>query len=990
LKSALESGLNGKDGIRSISASTVTGNVLVYFDPQRELPEIAGVIEVVVRTPRPRRAPQPPPGGGLWEWITGLFRPAKKPPRPDILPAPRERVPVRAAFPAPEPMALPWHAAEARDVAAHFAAARGLTTESARNLLARYGPNALPAIEPRSAAAILLGQFQSVPVALLMGSAVLSIATGGIADAIIIGAVVAINAAVGFFTELHAERTIAALLEISEPPATVLRDGAQRRVPGDEVVPGDTLLLGRGDHVSADARVIECGDFTVDEAALTGESMPLAKDAAALPAEVPLAERLNMVYRGTIVTGGCGVAVVVATGRHTEIGRVQALIAASAQPETPLQRQMGQLGRQLAILAIGISGVVFGVGLLRGFAVLVMVRGAVSLAIAAVPEGLPTVAMVALANGVRALLRHKVLVRRLDAVEALGSVSVLCFDKTGTLTHNRMSVVHVVAGGQDYKVGAGLFFAGDRAVEPAAYPELAKLLEVCTLCSEAELAGGNGEPELLGSPTETALLRMAQEAGTDVAELRREWRNLRAAPRAEGRPYMATWHAGPNGRVLLAMKGSPADVLGLCRWYARAGRVDPLTDAERKAILERNARMAGSALRVLGVACLESNGGEADPAALVWLGLVGLMDPPRQGLREVLADFRRAGVKPVILTGDQGATARAVGQALDLTGGEDLAVMNSTQLDAMDDAALDAAVEGTDIFSRVSPGHKLRIVQSFQRLGHVVAMTGDGVNDGPALKAADVGITLGRSGTRVARGVADIVLADDDIAALLPAIREGRAVYLNLRKAVRYIAASNTGEVLSVLAPLAAGAGQPLNPRQLLWTNLISDVMPELGLALDTPPAGIMSRPPNDPHRPIVARGDYGGLAAQSGIISGAAVAAYAAGLARYGAGPRASSMAFLTLNAAALLHGFTARSVSRGGFRDMPPNPWLSGGALGSIGLLALAQVIPGLRAVLGNAPLTLADAAVCAAAAAAGFFANEARKPPSPALLPAPAGRT
>jgi Ca2+-transporting ATPase len=435
------------------------------------------------------------------------------------------------------------------------------------------------------------------------------------------------------------------------------------------------------------------------------------------------------------------------------------------------------------------------------------------------------------------------------------------------------------------------------------------------------------------------------------------------------------------------MKGSPPDVLGLCGWHARAGRVDPLGDAERRIILDRNARMAGSALRVLGVACLESGGGEADPAALVWLGLVGLMDPPRQGLREVLADFRRAGVKPVILTGDQGATARAVGQALDLTGGENLVVMNSTQLDAMDDAGLDAAVEATDIFSRVSPGHKLRIVQSFQRLGRVVAMTGDGVNDGPALKAADVGITLGRSGTRVARGVADIVLADDDIAALLPAIREGRAVYLNLRKAVRYVAATNSSEILVMLTALAAGAGQALNPRQLLWINLMSDVMPELGLALDTAPDGIMSRPPHDPRRPVVPRGEYGALAAESGIISGAALAAYGAGLARYGAGAQAGSMAFLALTAAQLLHGYTARSDSRAGFRGMPPNRWLSGGLLGGIGLLALAQVVPGLRAMLGSAPITLADAAICAAAAGASFFANEARKPAGPRLLPAPA---
>jgi P-type Ca2+ transporter type 2C len=794
---------------------------------------------------------------------------------------------------------------------------------------------------------------------------------------------VILNAGIGFATEYKAERTIRSLLDLSEPAATVIRDGAPQLLCGDEVIPGDLLMLRRGEPVVADARLVASTRLTVDEAALTGESMPLEKQPQLLDKErAPLAERCNMVYRGTLVTGGEGRAIVVATGRFTEIGKIQDLLANSAPPETSLQKQMRHLGTQLTWTMGGVSALMFAIGLLRGFSTLEMVRSAISLAIAAVPEGLPAIATVCLARGMLSMARQKVLARRLAAVEAIGGVQVLCFDKTGTLTWNRMSAVAVYAGNHEYAIAGASFLTHGRAISATGHPELAKLLQVCSLCSEASIQVRNGQRQLEGSPTETALVRAALDAGIDVAGLRRKSPVLQLRQRAESRAYMVTIHQIADGRKLIAVKGSPTEVLDLCDWRAQEGKVHRLGPRDRKELLEANERMGGRGLRLLAAACLELEAGQADAPEptprMVWLGLIGLADPPRHGLKEVIAEFRRAGVRPLMLTGDQAVTAEAVAESVALNGGGSTDAFEASELEKLEPAEIQSLVRRISVFSRVSPSDKLRIVQALESDGTTVAMTGDGVNDAPALKAADVGIALGQTGTKVARGVAGLLLMDDSIEALLPAIREGRTVYENLRRAVHYIATTNASEVLLMFASIAAGLGQPLNPRQLLWINLITDVFPELGLALEPPGPRIMERPPRDPEQAVIAREEYLRLGRQSAVMTAAAMAAYLAGLARYGMGPAAGTMAFLTLTSTQLLHGLNLRSPELGGDgQSVPANPTMRNGLFAGFGLLLASQFVPGLNSLLGTAPIGALDFAVCAGSPVAGFLVNHATKP-------------
>ena len=985
IKTALESGLAGKPGIHGASANVLTGNVLVFYDGARTLPEVIGLIEIVMTDAGPAEAPPPgplpapaPAASGrpsILEFFKALWR---RTPAPDSSP------PVPAQAPPPAEPDVPWHRTDANAVVRFWRSSRaeGLRSADAAGRLAIYGANAIARTPMRSAAAILLGQFNSLPVLMLAGSAAISAATGGIADAIVISAVVILNAAIGAATEFQAEKTISSLMNLGEPIATVVRDGEVREVAGEELVPGDILVLRRGVNVPADARVLEAEDLTVDESALTGESMAVEKTAALLPREeAPLAERFNMIYRGTVITGGSGLAVVVATGGRTQIGRIQALIASSEQPRTPLEAQVRALGGQLVWLTAGIAAAALCIGLLRGYSLAEMVRNAIALAVAAVPEGLPVVATVALAGGVGALARHGVLVRRLEAVETLGTVEVLCFDKTGTLTLNQMSVVAAYAGMKHYEVSGGTFSSDRRPVHLSQNPEILKLLEACSLCSEAELETANGSTAVNGSATEAALVRMALNSGIDVAALRARYPLLRMSYRTETQNYMTTVHQAGPGRELVAVKGSPIEVLALSRSYAKGGQILPLADSERRQIQAENDRMAGTALRVLGVAMQTP-----EDSGLVWLGLAGIADPPRQGLRELLSDFHRAGIRPVMVTGDQRATARAIGRAVALNNGDRLEVLDWNDVEGESPAVIAERVSRAHIFARVSPAEKLQIVRAFQQGHRVVAMTGDGINDGPALKAADVGVALGQSGARVAREVADVLLTEDNIHALVPAIAEGRRVHANLRKSIHYIAATNMGEVLLVLGSLAAGLGQPLNARQLLWINLITDVFPELALALAPAEPGLMERGPADPRAAVIGAPEMRRLWMQSAVMTSAALGGYVYGLARYGGGPRASAMAFLTLTAAQLLHALPPRAAA--------PDKYLSMSVLAGFGALALSQF--GFAGLLGTARIGLPDVFVCALASLASFLVNAwigrapdivARPvPAAPALLPAP----
>jgi Ca2+-transporting ATPase len=983
-----------------VSASTLTGNVLIFYDPRKEFGELlAEALEVLAAAPETGPAPAGVafvPAGpfsfvkDLWAWLSEETRAAisgVKRPQASIAARPSrfQGAPVR-----------PWHALDVSQVASLWetSPSNGLSSAGARQRLVEYGPNALPSYKQRSPLAIFAAQFHSLPVYLLLGSALVSIFTGGVGDAIVISVVVMLNASLGFATEAQAERTIARMLDLAEPFAAVIRDGAVVNVHGDEVVPGDLLVLTRGSQVVADARILEANWLTMDESALTGESMPVEKSLAHIPEEVaPLVARSNMVFRGTVVTGGSGLAFAVATGASTEIGNVQRLIAEAVRPQTPLERQLGNLGNQLVWVTGAVAASVLAVGLLRGFSFFQMANSAISLAVAAVPEGLPVVATTALASAVHAVLAQNVLVRRLDAIEALGAAQVVGLDKTGTLTLNRMAVHRVFAGMRRYLPGAnGSLVNGDGP--PSAGPELERFLEICVLCNEAGIELENGSWSVNGSPTESALIQMALQAGKDVQELRQRYPLLRTEVRTEHRNYMVTWHGAGANRTLIAVKGNPREVLDLCQFFAEDGRISSLTKHQRKTIEAENRRMADSALRVLGVACGESApDGLNAPSGLTWLGLAGMADPLREDLPQFIQALRAAGIRPLMITGDQTATAQAVARSLGLNNEFPVRVMDAASLERLTPAELADAITGPDIFSRVTPSHKLQIVQALQKHGLVVAMTGDGVNDGPALRAADIGITLGKSGTQVAREVADIVLRDDNIHTLIPAIRDGRRIYDNIRRATHYISATNMSEVSLMFLSLALGMGQPLTARQLLWINVFTDVFPELAMATQAAEGDLMRRPPQDPNAAIVSKADLPRLGRQCGIITAASFGCYAWGVARYGIGAQASTVAFLGLATAQLLHAISARSETQSMFErgNLPPNRFLAASVWGALGGVIGAQFVPGLRGLLGTAAVGFMDLLVCAGFGGGSLLVNELWKHAGPVgaqkALPVPA---
>jgi Ca2+-transporting ATPase len=932
LKRALEVELLARRGILSARASTITGNALVVFELSMSTRKLIRLVrEVLAELPRRRR-------GG-----------ANGSPAQD------------------------WHRLEPGAVLTHFGVTKsaGLSRAVAKALRDKHGPNLLPVAPPRSDAEIFLQQFRSLPVALLGVSAALSLATGGLADALVIGAVVLMNAAIGFFTESHAERTISELAKIVKEQAIVIREGKPMAIEPADVVPGDILVLLPGSAVPADARIVEATRLNVDESALTGESVPVAKSAAALErAGVVLAERVNMVYRGTVVTGGSALAVVVGTGRATELGHIEALVSETRTPQTPMQKQLDDLSRQLVLLSAPVCAGLFAIGLVRGQGVLPMLKSSIALFVAAIPEGLPTVATTILALGLKQVRSQKVLVRRLNAIEALGSVQAVCLDKTGTLTVNRMSVVEVACATQRYRAESG--FAAD------ASEVLRRLICVAVLCNDTEIRGGNGTARMLsGSATENALVELGFAADLDVAALRALRPRLRTEYRTEQRAYMATVHRAED-LYLIAVKGNPAEVLQLCSTRCVDDAVQPLTDEDRNAIRAENDRMAGSGLRVLAMAYRFAREPGEEARELVWLGLVGMADPVREGAREVVASLHRAGVHTAMITGDQSATAYAVGTALDLSAGEPLEVLDALRLDQADEALLAALAPRAHVFARVSPSQKLKIVQALQRAGRVVAMTGDGINDGPALKTADIGIAMGRAGTEVARSVADIILEDDELASLLAAIRQGRATYDNVRKSIHFLLATNMSEMQVMLAATALGFASPLNPIQLLWINLMSDVLPALALALEPPAPDILERAPRDPAAAVASLSDFKRLGVQAAMITAGTLGAYGLARLRHGPGAAAGSTAFTTLTCAQLLHTLSARSSDHGLFLPgrLRANHYLSGALGASFALQGIAAMVPAMRRLLGLTPLTLADVAVSAAGTVLPYLGNEALK--------------
>jgi Ca2+-transporting ATPase len=975
LKRLLELRLARIKAITQVSANSLTGTLLVCYNSGNTHETIAGLIAEVVAEHQNHSSGTPPANNSPGQ-VDPPAAPAGQPPAPGLLQS-------LFAATADQPRE-PWHLWEAEAVAARWKTPpeRGLTTRRVAEHLKTYGPNLLPESEPRSGWEIFADQFKSLPVALLGAAAGLSVVTGGLVDAVLIMGVVVINAVIGYKTETESEKVIRSLQTLVRPVALVQRQGRLKEVSAEEVVPGDLVVLRPGSYVPADARLLAASHLSVDESALTGESMPVLKATDALKEEnIPLAERINMVFMGTLVTGGEGLAVVVATGSYTEIGLIQTLVGEAATPETPLERQLGEVGDQLVLICLGVSGLVFGIGLARGLGFLTMLRNAICLAAAAVPEGLPAAATTTLALGIKDMRHHHVLVRRLNAVETLGSVQTICLDKTGTITKNQMSVVEVYAGMKTMRLENGHFLEQEEASPFLSHKELKRLLEISVLCNETEIYRENGHYALQGTPTEKALVELALEADLDVESLRSRYPLLKTTHRAEGRNYMGTVHTHPRKGQFLALKGGPLDVLNLCNWYVKGGRRLPLTEDDRLAIEAQNEYMAGGeAQRVLGMAYAEGeNAGDIRPDnGLTWVGMVGMIDPIREGVKEAIAAIQGAGIDTIMITGDQGPTAYAIGKELQLSQDLPLEILDSSHLSRMDPQTLQALAKRVHVFARVTPSNKLEIVQALQKTGRVIAMTGDGINDGPALKAADVGIAMGSTGTDIAREVADVVLEEDNIDTLIVAIRDGRTTYNNIRKSVHFFLATNLSEIMITFVALAVGLGSPLTAAQLLWINLISDIFPGLALAMEEPEPDILERPPRDPQQPIFDKKDYKRMAVEAATLTAGSMGAFAYGISRYGLGPQSSTLAFHALTTGQLLHAVSCRSERIGMFspKGLPRNPYLNWAVGGSLALQGLTLFIPGLRNLLNLTPVGLADGLVIGSAALLPLVVNEATK--------------
>lgn len=760
----------------------------------------------------------------------------------------------------------PWHSLDAGAALARLSVdpGRGLSGAETAERLKRFGPNELAREDRASALALFLGQFKNVLMLILLAAIALSALVGEVVDAAIIGLIVVFCAILGFLQEFRAEKALEALKNMLSPSITALRDGVEKEVPSTDLVPGDILLLEAGDKVPADARVLESHSLRCDEAALTGESAPVGKNPAALPEAARLADRRNMAFTGTSVTYGRGRALVVETGMHTAFGAIAREVAAVATEKTPLEKRTEEIGKWLGLLALGICGLVAGVSILRQALdgkidlqfIVTVVMFAISLAVAAVPEALAAIVTGALAIGMRQMARKNALVRKMPAVETLGCTTVICSDKTGTLTRGEMTVRRIVTADGPVEIG-GAGYAPEGALSGAADSEaLRRLLLAGLLCNDADLEERDGAWRIQGDPTEAALVVAAVKAGLPRARTRLENPRLEELPFSSERKRMTTLHALEDGRRMAFMKGAPETVLERCAGVLQNGRTVPLDDALRAEILTANAAMAQDALRVLGLACRQVAGDacseEETERDMVFLGLAGMMDPPRPEAVAAVAVCRRVGITPVMITGDHRLTAVAVARETGIFREGDR-VLDGEDLERMDDRELAAVVRQITVYARVSPLDKLKIVKAWKSLGEVVAMTGDGVNDAPALKHADIGVAMGLSGTEVAKEAADMVLADDNFASIVTAIELGRWIYDNIKKYLTYLLRCNITEVAVIGgAVLVLGPEYlPLLPAAILYINLATDGLPALALGVAPPDPDIMERPPRDPQESV-------------------------------------------------------------------------------------------------------------------------------------------
>lgn len=826
---------------------------------------------------------------------------------------------------------------------------RGLSSTQAQHRLNEYGPNRLEGAKKESLLSRLLSQFKDPMILVLLAAAALSLlSTGGEdwVEAAIILVIVLVNACISISQENSAEKALEALQKMSAPLAKVIRDGQMVRLGTELLVPGDIILLEAGDLVPADARVLECANLKTDESAMTGESVPVSKRAMAfLPEDTALGDRENMVISSTVVTNGRAVCVVTATGMDTEVGRIARMLTDAEDVTTPLQRKMGEISKTLSFLCLSVCAVMFGVGLIYGRELLGMFMTAVSLAVAAIPEGLPAIVTIVLALGVQRMAGRNAIVKKLPAVETLGCAGVICSDKTGTLTQNRMTVVDVWSWEDRHRQ---------------------ETLAIGALCNDTVLTyHEDGSPRTTGDPTETAFVDAAFRDGMDKNALERQMPRIAELSFDSERKLMSTVHP-LNGKFRVMVKGAPDILLARCSYILSSSSPVPLTPTITKRVDEANTAMAEKALRVLGCAYKDLDAlppGELTSdlleRGLTFVGLVGMIDPPRTEVRQAVVQCYRAGIRPVMITGDHKLTAVAIARDLDIFRPGDLAITGE-DLDFMSQELLEQDVERFSVYARVSPEHKMRIVQAWQKRGMVVAMTGDGVNDAPALKAADIGCAMGITGTDVAKGAADMILTDDNFATIVHAVEQGRGIYSNIKKAIHYLLSCNIGEILTLfLATLFNFQQDPLVPVQLLWLNLVTDSLPALALGMEPVESSVMTEKPRSAREPLFSRAFSLRLAWQGAMVGLLTLAAYWLG--EYvlsdpaQADATANTMAFATLTFSQLFHAFDVRSESQSLFRlGISSNPAMNKAFLVGMALQLSVLLIPPLMDLFQVCPLS------------------------------------
>lgn len=867
--------------------------------------------------------------------------------------------------PSPEETRTLWHTLSGEAAFAHLQTTpTGLSTEEATRRLAQYGPNELRAAHTISPWALLFEQFKNVLIIILLVAVGLSAFLGHSLEAIAIAVIVLFAVLLGFVQEYRAERAIEALRQMAAPTATVLREGQEVEIPAQDLVPGDVIILRTGDKIPADARLIEAINLQIEEAALTGESVPVEKQVAPLPnGDLAVAERKNMAYAGTAATYGRGRAVVAATGMNTEFGQIAEMLQTIETGRTPLQENLDRVGRKLAQAAFVVVAIIVALGLFRGQPFIEMLIFGIALAVAVVPEALPAVVTISLALGVQKMVKRNALMRRLPAVETLGSTSVICSDKTGTLTKDEMTARKIFVAGQMVDVsGAGYeprgeFSINGRTIEPS--PPLKLLMQAATLASDTNIVqnGADGRWHVKGDPTEGALVVIAAKAGLNKAELEAQFPRINEIPFTSETKRMTTLHTGPEGTVAYS-KGAPEIILDSCVRQVSVAGETLLDPASREVVLETARRMASEALRVLAVACKPHTTIENAEHAMTFLGLVGMIDPPRPEVKAAIRTCQEAGIKPVMITGDHPLTAQAVAREIGLLRGG--RVVSGAELEAMSEAEFEHEVENIEVYARVSPAHKLRVVTALQKKGHIVAMTGDGVNDAPALKKADIGIAMGITGTDVTKEAAAMTLTDDNFASIVAAVEEGRGIFGNIKKYLMYLLSSNIGEIGLMAGATLFNLPLPLTAVQILYVNLATDGLPALALAVDPHEPDLMQHKPRNPRtgiftRPVISLMLVGGL--WSAVVNlGLFVWALNSGRSLM----EAMTMTFVSLVLIQFFKAYNFRSDRQSVLHQPFANKWLNLAIVWELVLLVLIVYIPFLNEPFGTFRLSPLDWAV------------------------------